>query len=455
MERVGQCRLERETTRMIDRRVRLCLIGFLLFAHTAAAAPSRSEVLAWLAQYHDATTLDEPVGRLAPDQHEVLVPYLPPGLIDDFRFPDLDLELTATAGYPAHASYQEATALHQDQARIAADGSLENYTAGQPFSPARIMAAAAGEAGHMVAWNHIHRWQHRGYMTGKLIMNYVVPTASGSGGTLRDGFSGGGHITRYIAQAYYRVYLSHVASLPDNGYRVDVPDSERILWKDYIDITEPFDLKGMRFVVERALDAQADDQVNSYLPTERRVRRLSAKERADAFLGSNYSLDDFEGFSGRVLDFDWTLVGHKAVLQVADSRESVLQFHGPVSRVPRDRWQVRRCWLVEHRPKWQGHPVATKLLFIDEETWNVVLALLFDRNDALAKSIMTAYRRDPNGGPDGPPGASVSRWSGSIATNFEVNDATVTRAIEPVDFPEFEPAEIRRIFSVSSLSEGR
>jgi hypothetical protein len=385
----------------------------------------------------------------------LLAPYLPPGLLDDFRFPELDLEWVATASYPAHASYQEASAAYQGQARIAADGSLENYTVGQPFSPAQILAAAAGEGGLMVAWNHIHRWQHRGYMTEKLIMNYVVPTTHGTGGMLRDGFSGGGHITRYIAQAYYRVYLSHVAGLADNGYRIDVADSERILWKDYIDITEPFDLKGTRFVVERALDAHEDDQVNSYLPTERRVRRLSAKERADAFLGSNYSLDDFEGFSGRVLDFDWTLLGRKAVLQVSNSREMVLKFHGSGSRVPLDRWQVRRCLVVEHRPKWSGHPVASKILFIDEETWNVNLTLLFNRSNELSKSIMTVYRRAGNDGPDAPPGASVSRWSGSIAVNYEVGDATVTRAIEPVDFPEFEPDQIRRIFSVSSLSEGR
>ena len=35
--------------------------------------------------------------------------------------------------------------------------------------------------------------------------------------------------------------------------------------------------------------------------------RFSAKERADSFMGSNATLDDIEGFSGRVLDHSWSL----------------------------------------------------------------------------------------------------------------------------------------------------
>ena len=53
-------------------------------------------------------------------------------------------------------------------------------------------------------------------------------------------------------------------------------------------------------MVERSLDPTEEDQVSSYLPRERRVRRLSAEERADKFMGSNFTLDDFEAFSGRV-----------------------------------------------------------------------------------------------------------------------------------------------------------
>ena len=77
----------------------------------------------------------------------------------------------------------------------------------------------------------------------------------------------------------------------------------------------PFDVAGLKLVVERPLDQSEGDQVNSYLPTERRVRRLSAKERADSWLGTNWTLDDFEGYSGLVMDNRWRLLGEKVIGQ--------------------------------------------------------------------------------------------------------------------------------------------
>jgi hypothetical protein len=434
-------------------RIFLGIVGLALSAQ-AVAAPSRDEIRAWITTYADATTLDEPMGRLNAAELDRLAPYIPPGLYAEFAFPELELEVEATARYAPHEIYRVETAARAGQARVGAHGELENYTVGQPFSREQIEQAEPRAAGYMVAWNHIHRWQHRGYMTENLVMHYV-DRAQGTGGTLVEGFSGGGHISRYVGQAYYRVYLSHIAGLSESAYQVADAAAERLLWKDFIDIFEPRDLKGTRFVVERALDPNEEDQVNSYLPSERRIRRLSARERADAFLGSNYSLDDFEGFSGRVADFDWTYLGRKAVLQVADTREPLAYFHGPASRIANDRWQVRPCYVVELTPKWAAHPMASKIMFVDEDTWNVDLALLFSRDNALWKSIQTIYHRSDDDRPDAPPGATVSRWTATSAVNYQVDDATVTRAIVPVDFPEFDADEMRRKFSVSSLTEGR
>ena len=286
-------------------------------------------------------------------------------------------------------------------------------------------------------------------------MSYVEPLAEGASGNLIDGFRGGGHIDRFVGTSYYRVYLSHLAGLSESDHRMDTDDSHRLYWKDFMEFLEPFDVKGLKFVIERGVDPHEDDQVNSYLPTERRVRRLSAKERADGFMGSNYSLDDFEGFSGQVLDFDWVYLGRKTILHVSNARGSVAHLHGPYSRVPEDRWQIRSCLVVEHRPKWEGHPVASKIMFIDEETYNVNLALIFNKEDALWKSITTVYRRPYADADLSLPENTLSYWAASIAINYAKNDATVTRAKDPVVFPKFDDVKIRRMFSVSNLTSGR
>ena len=94
-------------------------------------------------------------------------------------------------------------------------------------------------------------------------------------------------------------------------------------------------------------------------------------------------------------------------------------------------------------------------MFVDEETYNVVLALIFDHGEVLWKSIITMYRRPGDEADQSLPEHTLSHWSASVAVNYKENDATVTRAIEPVTFPKFEATRIRRMFSVSNLTGGR
>ncbi len=436
-------------------RLAVCLLVWATCVPTLAGSVTRQDIQTWLEQYAQGTTRDEAMGAIHAEDLARLQAYLPPGVIDEFAFPELNMEVVGTRVYVPHETFQNVTAKYRDQATLGADGSLQNYSAGHPFSVEQIDAAAPDKAGLMIGWNQIHRWQYLGYSSEELQMSYVEPLAEGVSGNLIEGYRGGGHIDRFVGTSYYRVYLSHLVSFPENGYRVDSEDSDRLYWKDFMDFLEPFDVKGTKFVIERGIDPHEDDQVNSYLPTERRVRRLSARERADGFMGSNYSLDDFEGFSGQVLDFDWIYLGRKTVLHVSNARDSVAHLHGPHSRVPDDRWQIRPCFVVEHRPKWKGHPVASKIMFIDEETYNVNLALIFNAENTVWKSIMTVYRRPYEDDDQRLPENTVSYWAGSIAVNYVKNDATVTRAKDPVIFPKFEATAIRRMFSVSTLTGGR
>ncbi len=65
------------------------------------------------------------------------------------------------------------------------------------------------------------------------------------------------------------------------------------------------------------------------------------------------------------------------------------------------------------------------------------------------------HRRPGDAADQSLPENTLSYWSASVAVNYKENDATVTRAIEPVTFPKFEATRIRRMFSVSNLTGGR
>ncbi len=419
-----------------------------------AAGVQFSDVQAWLTKHAQA-----PADGLAPgkyDQARVqeFTAYLPPGFIEQFDFPELDVEIEETRSHRPHQLYRDATARYGDQATISSNGQLEGYTAGQPFTREGIEAAPADKAGYMVAWNQIHRWQHYGYRMRETEMAYVKPTPDGTTGQLLDGMVGGGHVDRHLALTYHRVYLSKLATLPEQNYRMDVPGSDELLYKEHMEFLAPFDVAGTQFIIERPLDQAQGDQVNSYLATERRVRRLSAKERSDSFMGTIWTLDDFEGFSGLVTDNTWSLLGHKVIPSVVNSKQSHPQSHGPMSTIPLDRWQLRPSYVVEAIPKLEDHPYSRRLLFIDEETFGIGLALVFDRNDELYKIFMVVHQSavDTN---DGDPGESVQRWRSSIGINVRDDTATVAMAMKPTEFLTMKPSQVKQLFSISKLTSGR
>ena len=434
--------------------IAIIAVMFAIAWQSYAADSSYSGLQAWLAQYEQAPADGLAPGTYGQGQFADLAPYLAPGYIDQFDFVDLEFEIFETQHYQPHRLYQEATARHVDQGTIGDDGMLEGYVAGQPFSREAIEAATAEQAGLMIAWNQIHRWQYYGYRLNETIMAYIVPTADGAAGELLEGMEGGGHVDRHVSMTYHRVYISKLSDLPEQGYRMDVAGSDELLYKEHMELLSPFDVAGTQFVIERPLDQRLGDQVNSYLPSERRVRRLSAKERADSFMGTVWTLDDFEGFSGLVTDNTWTLIGRKVVPQVLNSKHEHARYHGPMSVVPLDRWQLRPCYVVEAIPKWDGHRYGRRVMFVDQESFTIGLTLIFDRSDALIKIFQTVYASsDELVDPD--PSLTVPRWRSSIGIDLRDSTATIARAMKPTEFLTMKPSKVRQLFSISNLTSGR
>lgn len=429
----------------------LAVLGSLALQPQAAEI-SREEVEAWLAG--SPSSLPAPGTTLTGADLESVRALIAPGYIDHMNGPDVQLEIEATTDYQPHQSYLDATAQHGTAATLNPGGGMNGYVSGRPFDPERFDDVSPEEAGMMVAWNHVYRWQYYGYKVDALDMIYVMPDGSG---TRVEGVEGGGKVDRSLVQVYHRVYLNHLAMLPAQNYKVKADGADARYFKDYISFVEPFDVAGTTFVVERALDPNEDDQVNSYLPSQRRVRRLSAKERADNFMGSNYTLDDFEGFSGRVMDYEWVYRGQRQMLAVSNSREKTLRFGGPLSNVALDRWQVRPTHVVELKPRWSGHPMSAKYLFVDAQTWNPTLALTIDRNGKLWRVIMPHYQIPV---PDTSSAekaleTSTPRWRGSVAVDLKTNTTTIARATSETEFPTMTEREIERTFALSRLTEGR
>jgi len=424
----------------------------LCFNYTISIANSVVEVEAWL---ETEVLLDPPIDGAVLTSSDLakLEPWIPPGLIHEFDFPEMKVEIQEYREKKPHHNYTEATKKFLGQAAIKGDGSLSNYTAGQPFSKNQIEKANARDAGHMIAWNNIHRWQNYGIRIEEMFFAYV---GAGKGLAPLDkekNLNGGGILDRLLTMTWKRVYLNKLAMLPQQDYKMDVKDSDTRFYKEYMEFLSPFNVKGTKFVVERMIDPQADDLVNTYLPTERRVRRFSAKERSDSFMGSNGTFDDIEGFSGRVLDYTWEYLGEKRILATVDSRQTKnVAWYGPHSRFPDDLWQVRDTYVVKADPVWLGNPVKSRIMFIDKETFNISWGLIFNRQDQLWKTMQTVHKIFDDSS------KNESDVSGFVAMNMIdqlANTATICSKLTPTKFPVTTEKQVKRVFSVSTLSEGQ
>ena len=439
------------------RGLRLYFIILILTAfRTVWADVSSTKITAWLQTNANAPTDGLQPGNYKIDRLPEFESYIPPGFVEEFDFPELEIELSETHHYDAHPSYVEATRRFAETATLDADSALVSYTAGKPFSPKQIESVPADKAGYMVAWNQVFRWQHYGYET-DILVSYIEPEV-GDTSTKTPGMEGGGHAKRSMTLYYRRVYLSKLAHLADNDYQLDVDDAEKLHFKEYMKFVDPFDVAGAQFVIERSLDAREGDQIYSYLPTERRVRRLSAKERSDSFMGSEYTFDDLQGFSGRVMDYKWRYLGRKVIMHVSSSRHEQQIFFGPMSHVPNDRWQLRQCYVVELIPEWTDHPYARRIQFIDTDTFNTALSLIFDRDDQLWKIFYTTYERESKiEGTEPIPSKSTHRWAALVGIDLKNQRTTISREPDSTQsvYDPVSPSKVRRIFDVSNLTGGR
>ena len=164
-------------------------------------------------------------------------------------------------------------------------------------------------------------------------------------------------------------------------------------------------------------------------------------------------MDDFEGFSGRPLDYEWKYLGQKDLIYVQDSKHEHLRFYGPLSDVPSDQWQLRKMFAIESVPLYTGHTYGKKLMFYDAQTFNIAMVVVYDREDRLLKVFNCNYN-SPGGDSNGDPSKTVNTWWGSVGHNFQAERSTVTWTVG-ADNPTMKASKVRRMFSVSNLTGGR
>ena len=183
------------------------------------------------------------------------------------------------------------------------------------------------------------------------------------------------------------------------------PNSEKLEMHSIIRALAPFDIKGTNILLWRYRDKKQDSTF-AFVPAIRRVRRMSPANRSDAFLGSDFCVDDAWGYGGKVNAFEWKIIKKKdqlvpfypgepvrLILNDAGEWETVnpgthdvfYGFHDkgyqgapwfPTNLV----FLLRPTYILEAKAKDKYYNYGTQYLWIDAEFYQPTYKVIHDRS---------------------------------------------------------------------------
>ncbi|MCX5471520.1 DUF1329 domain-containing protein [Alcaligenes sp. A-TC2] len=215
------------------------------------------------------------------------------------------------------------------------------------------------------------------------------------------------HQLRWRGDAWYLEAKGY--QLTSDGQWINVLDAENSMWMPYYSqapdkFNDEYYLirsltKGPAIRAGEAITGRMNlDESKSatwvYLTGQRRVRKLpnSCCDTPTPFSAGIASFDEVGVFTGRMDRFDWKLLGKKEmyipyntnrILQPDTDRELLGDKHINPDHV---RWERHRVWVVEAELKnGQRHTSPKSRYYIDEDSWDAVIAERYDANGQLAR----------------------------------------------------------------------
>jgi hypothetical protein len=268
-------------------------------------------------------------------------------------------------------AYREATEKYASQVKLSADGlTVQNYVAGQPF-PA--LDPNDPQIAMKIMWNYEY-----GQLTDDLdIRNFDADT-----GAIAD------HGPMTIERHFL---LDHLRRLFWNGRLFVDPKPEKPNPNGYrrqeglYPILEPFDLRGVGALGNRYIDSGRQDDSWLYLPSLRRVRRLSTAQRSDALFGQDTDVDSYAGYAGHIAWMTWKFLGERDLIGAFHSRHFPAKWSDTVDWAFDDTWEKRRVYVVEGVSKLSQYAYGKRVIFIDKESWLIPYSDIYDRSGELWK----------------------------------------------------------------------
>jgi hypothetical protein len=283
--------------------------------------------------------------------------------------------------------YKEATEKYSGQVKLSEDGrSVEGHVSGLPFPK-------IDPNDPQVALKIMFNYEYRPFINDDFdLRNFDADTGTISESPLA--------VERHFILDHLRT-LFYTARLYIDPKPILLPNSESVRAKQSLHpILEPFDLKGVGLTGIRYLDPDRQDDTWLYLPSLRRVRRLSSAQRSDALFGQDTDVDSYGGYAGQIPWFNWKFLGDKKILGTFHADDFPVKWcENGGDFVYCDNWEPRDAWVLEGVAKQPQYAYGKRVLFIDKETYFVAYSDIYDKAGQLWKIWLNQWGFRPKATP--------------------------------------------------------
>lgn len=191
-----------------------------------------------------------------------------------------------------------------------------------------------------------------------------------------------------------------------------VPNPSRVEKYAITVILKPYDVAGTAVMLWRYLDATKQDMSYGYVPAIRRVRRMSPANRSDAFMGSDFSVDDANGYDGKISAFTWKVLRKqegllafldKDPVRIVQNEQSEWYTTAEIKPVifgyKKESWQgatwaptnlvwvKRPVYVLEMIPKDPYYNYGPQELWLDTELYGAAFKVIRDKSGAYWKTF--------------------------------------------------------------------
>ncbi|MDY6862132.1 MAG: DUF1329 domain-containing protein [Thermodesulfobacteriota bacterium] len=260
-------------------------------------------------------------------------------------------------------------------------------------------------------------------------------------------YNNNGSMERKIVNYFFGKVFNGRCTIPPIP---EIPGNNGLVhWKVAMLVTEPFDVKGFIMLRINYEDIFKPDDVFTYIPALRRLRRLTGADVTDPMLGSDACYDDFEMWQqkfGPELVFHEPLVGNLLVNKFTNIYDFPGRRKGWIKgNCFQTDWEIRPVWIMSVDMNMSDYNYSKRVFYIEKEdrTFLIHAEDNYDMKGRLWKGANAV-------GVTIQPGTRQRTWHGGMYKNH-ISGHTSLSDFSPIE-PKLDQVRIPyEFFSVKGL----